>query len=177
MLQTQAIRIGLLLLVLLSLLIATYNWGKSSGESKIQEEWDKQVAETNATIAQYEVAYLHLAKQHAIQGEELRHEINQTQIEHQKQLSDIRNEYSGRLLSSENRANLYKRQAESGTIEHRNLADYAAELDRSLEEGRFLVQELRTTLRQREREIGILSKQIQNDRQLLDKAETVHGNK
>lgn len=155
---------------------ALFHWGKVTGSAEVTKEWNQEKKQTEEYIHTLALQYVELKRVHAVESQNLRNEIVQSRNKYEADLIDIRNQYSDRLLSSEQRANLYKRQAESGTIEHRGLADYAAELDRSLEEGRHLVRELRTALGQREREIGILSTQIHTDRNLLERADLIHGN-
>lgn len=160
------------LLVLFVCVLVGYMYGKDS----VQEQWDKQKLTDALNVQKLQQDYKEKEKTHTQITEELRREIKELEHNYKASIDNARDEYVSRLRDSETRASIYKRQAESGTIEHRNLANYAAELDKSLERGRDLVRRLRITLGQREREIGILSQQIHADRSILDKADSVNGN-
>ena len=71
--------------------------------------------------------------------------------------------YERRLLDATARAEEYRRLSQACSAESYYLADHAARLDRTLEEGRQLVYELRATLGLREEEIKLLAAHIQND--------------
>ena len=60
------------------------------------------------------------------------------------------------MRNHQERAELYKRKAEGSEVERGSLASHAAELDRSLEEGRRVVKDLRTTVEQRDTELILL---------------------
>lgn len=95
----------------------------------------------------------------------------QTQADaHKVALAAIADQHAARMRNSENRAATYRRMSESGAAESAALAAHAAELDRTVEEGRHLVAELRETLGQRDKELTQLGEaliavhQLHNDR-------------
>jgi len=168
-------KIGLLLIVPLVLsYVLTYQLGKKVSYEKVHNEWNNEKQATRAKIAELEQEYQAYEFEYKKTIEDLVTQLQNSQDSFDSELVRIRNVYSDRLLNSEERASIYQRQAESGASERRSLADHAARLDKSLEEGRYLVRELGATLRQREREISVLSEQIQADRQLLYKAEMIN---
>lgn len=152
----------------------SYKAGWDKGTDHIQTKWDAERVATQLQIVQLKQEYSTYEEIHRETIRGITQELQDYKNKYQDELALIESEYADRVLSSEERANVYKRQSEAGAIERRNLADHAARLDRSLEEGRRLVRELRSTLRQREQELGILGSQIKADRQLLHKADMIH---
>ncbi len=159
---------------LMAILGYFYTFAHSNGAESVQIKWDKEKKETNERIHSLENTYTLLTIQHTKISEGLRHDIQKLTESSQAELDRVKSDYVSRLHSSETRASLYKRQASAGASECRGLADYATELDRTLESGRDLVQQLRITLRQREREIGLLSTQLLTDRDTLKKAGSIN---
>lgn len=95
-------------------------------------------------------------------------EIEDAEIQYNEAITDIVVNTNQRLLKSEERANIYRSKAIRGEAECRGLADHAAELDRSLTEGRELVKQLTSTVRKRDLEIQQISNYFMNDRNLLN---------
>lgn len=154
--------------------VFSYKAGWNSGTDHIQTKWDAEKIATRLKITRLEQEYSAYEETHKETVRGIAQVLQNYKRKYQDELALIESEYADRVLSSEERANVYKRQSEAGAIERRNLADHAARLDRSLEEGRRLVRELRSALRQREQELGILGSQIKADRQLLHKADMIH---
>ena len=135
------------------------------------------------TAAQVTAAKLALS--HSQEIEKLQADIQTASVIHTKEMQEIRDgwteaekvyaldiagvraEYSSRLLLSEKRAGIYQRQARGSTSEQERLAAHAAELDRSLEEGRQLVGELKATIGQRDSAIRALGSMILTDRKFF----------
>lgn len=132
-----------------------------------------------------EVTAAKLALSHSQQIEKLQQDIQTASVTHTKEMQEIRDgwteaqkaytldlagiraEYDSRLLLSEKRAGIYQRQAKGSTTEQERLATHAAELDRSLEEGRQLVGELKATIGQRDSAIRALGSMILTDRKFF----------
>ena len=89
--------------------------------------------------------------------------------EHENAIAAVHAEYVDRLHESDSRAGTYQRLSQGAAAERASLASYAAQLDRSLTEGRSLVRELRETVRLRDEQLIVLGKQLENDRSLLQK--------
>lgn len=135
------------------------------------------------TAAKLTASELALKTSHKI--EKLQADIQTASVTHTKKIQEIRDgwseaekayaldiagvraEYSSRLLLSEKRAGIYQRQARGSTSEQERLAAHAAELDRSLEEGRQLVGELKATIGQRDSAIRALGSMILTDRKFF----------
>lgn len=164
----------ILILVVLFSYVITYQYGKHVSYVSVHSEWQKERANTERKMRELREEYRTYEDEYREEIQKLKNSLQDSQDSFNAELSNIRAEYSDRLLDSENRAYVYKRMSEAGASERRDLADHAARLDRSLEEGRALVQELRTTLRQREVELITLGSQIQADRTFLDKADKIN---
>ena len=163
----------LITLVLLVSLLCWYSY--KCGVSYTKSKWDAEKIEVQDYVQKLETEYLLLLVEHQRSVEELEEEARRNKEEFEAALVRANDAYTDRLRSTEQRASVYQRQAQADSIERRNLANHAAELDRTLEEGRHLVRQLGTTLRQRELEIGRLSQQILLDRSTLKKADSVNG--
>lgn len=146
----------------------TYNVGVNAGAKEVQGRWDVESKKQSDALAAYQKANAKLIGAH-----ETRHKLLEESLEEQDRrytahLLLLESDYASRLQLSETRASVYSRQARGSATEQERLARHAAELDRSLEEGRALVRELGATLRQREVTIRALGGIILNDRTLLE---------
>lgn len=145
----------------------SYKTGYDLGSQEVRLEWEEDKA---AARAAYDKLMDEFAKREAIhqaENERIAHELAEAQRLHDLALADQRAAFQRRLLLSEDRAAVYRRQAEAGAASCRDLASHAARLDRALEEGRGLVRELGSTLGLRDQQLKQLAGQIRADRQLL----------
>lgn len=147
---------------------AIFFLGSSYGESKIQAEWTAEKLEYSREVNRLQAQVRTKEQEHATETSHLQSQIAEQTRVHTLALAAVRTQLGDRLRTSEARAGVYQRQAEAGPAECRSLADHAAKLDRALEEGRGLVQELGLTLGQRENDIRSLSDQIRSDRKLFE---------
>ena len=141
--------------------------GSNRGANKVQAKWDKQELEDKKAYDKLKGEYDALNRQHSYEVGALTTRLETASKNHEDELTRIGSDYAGRLQQSEKRASIYKRQAEGGTLECRSLASHAARLDESLEQGRQLVEELRSTVRLRDSQLIELGNQIKADRKLL----------
>lgn len=152
--------------------LGTYTYGKSTGMSvgkaEVYAEWDTHEAKRTKEILELQQKLNKLQAAHTAKQLELENELALANADFEKRLSGYRDEYAARVQQSNDRAELYKRRANGSATERDNLVRHAAELDRTLEEGRSLVRELGETLRQREITIRALGGIILNDRTLLE---------
>lgn len=88
-------------------------------------------------------------------------ELAQTRLNHENTIDKLKHDFSNELRKSEQRAEVYKRYAESDSTKQRALASHTAQLDRSLTEGRELVRELTETIRVRDAQLRSLGIYIQ----------------
>lgn len=139
-----------------------------AGQRDIQEQWDTEVATYKKAVDTLKDQYATLESNVRIENQRNSDELAEKETAHAVVLAQLNTEYAGRMQLAEQRANRYQRQAKGGAVEQANLARHAAELDRTVEEGRRLVAELSTTLRQRDDQLRAVSQQLVNDRKLLN---------
>lgn len=142
------------------------------GSSYKDSQWEAKVAteklEYSREINRLQAVVRTKEQEHAAETSRLQSQIAEQNRLHEVALAAVRTQLTQRLRTSEARAGVYQRQAEAGPAQCRDLAAHAAQLDRSLEQGRGLVQELWLTVGQREGAIRSLSEQIRADRKLFE---------
>lgn len=141
--------------------------GFREGAVSVQAEWDRETKDYEEHIRSLEKEYAAREAIHRSKNDEITHALAEANRKHDVEVATLRSDYTRRLQLSSQRSAVYQRQAEAGTIECRSLAGHASQLDASLEEGRSLVRELRTTLGLRDQQVRALSEQIKNDRNLM----------
>lgn len=137
------------------------------GEQNIQEKWDADVAKRTARENELKQKVAENERQYRRQLGIVENNLVVSESRYQRALADSRVAFSGELRKSEGRAELYRRMSEAGKTESANLAGYAAQLDRSLVEGRQMVEELRATVEQRDTQLRSIGEQLALDRQLI----------
>lgn len=156
---------------MLPLLVAAsttaYFLGSYQGAQRIENQWEEDRGRHLAQIQRLKDEYAQKEQVHQAENARIAHELVEAETAHAGALVDLQHDYAQRLQLSQKRAVAYQRQAATGAAECRGLADHAARLDESLEEGRRLVREFRTTLGQRDYQITVLGRQLHNDRALL----------
>lgn len=162
----------LLIAVVLAGLVAstyvfTYKYGEHDGVLDTTKAWDAENDSRDEAYRKLEKENTALQAAHTAKQNELEKQLDEASANYASSLQLVHNEFANRLLSSETRAGVYQRQARGSATEQERLARHAAELDRSLEEGRALVRELGETVKQRDRVIYTLGQVILNDRTLL----------
>ena len=140
----------------------------SDGAEHVQKQWDSEKATYKKAIDTLKEQYATLEGKVRIENQRNSDELAQKETAHAVALAQLNVEFAGRMQLAEQRASRYQRQAQGGAVEQASLARHAAELDRSLEEGRRLVAELSTTLRRRDDQLRAVSQQLINDRKLLN---------
>lgn len=157
---------GLLAAALAGTYVMTYKLGHYHGNMEILTEWNKANDDRKEAEAKFQKENAALMAAHVTKQQDLEKQLDAQGKHFDELLATASRDFDARLQLSEGRAGVYRRQAEGSRTEQANLAEHAARLDRSLEEGRGLVRELRETLGQRDRTIGILREVIINDRTL-----------
>lgn len=141
--------------------------GYQDGVADTKAQWQAETIKRNAAVDKLKGEYAQKEREHTAKIQELTNDLAQAEQDHQANLNQFKLDYDRRLQLSTGRANVYQRQAAGSAVERDRLAKHAAELDRSLEQGRGLVRELRETLGQRDATIRELAKLIQSDRALM----------
>ena len=136
--------------------------------SKLKEsDWllEKNKYLNELTKAQKEIRENELL--HKEKESTLLYELTKVKEQHEKDINDINTNYSLRLRQSEERANNYKRNAQNN-VNCSTLANTASKLDRTLEEGINLVEQLEKTSRLQQQHLDACIKVIENDRKLIN---------
>lgn len=150
----------------------SYQLGKKAGSDEVRQQWDASLDEYNIKYKRLEDAMRTKEELYSQQSKELSDALQDTEQKHAATLDSVRTDLTSRLQQSESRASAYRSQANGSSIERDRLAKHASELDRTLEQGRSLVRELRETIRFREATIQSLSNQIELDRTLYSSSGT-----
>lgn len=144
-----------------------YSAGHKNGANKVQVKWDAERIGHQDAVAVLKTQIKQLEDLNRTENKRIDDVINKANKDYAVALAAMQSDYAGRLRLSESRVSSYKRLSEGGTAERQYLANHAAELDRTLEQGRSLVRELRETVGQRDKEIIALSERIKNDQRLF----------
>ena len=142
--------------------------GSQHGKESIQSLWNDEKQAQASAIKKLEQQIAAKEDAHRAALEKNEADFNKKKGAYEKTIADIQLASAERVRKSDARAEVYRRKAEGSPSERDNLASYAAQLDRALEEGRSLEQEYRATLEQRDRELILLGNQIQEDRKLYE---------
>lgn len=142
-------------------------WGEHIGATDIRKEVAENELARSKVITKLQDDLAEAVANHSKEMTEIQDEYNQAQLRHSLAVDALQRDADKRLQLSETRANVYKRQSHGSSVEQERLAKHAAELDRTLEEGRHLVAELREAIRQRDDAIRALGSMILTDRKLF----------
>ena len=145
-----------------------HDHGYRRGQEEVQARWAAQQEQDRRAVEALKAEYDRREAQHRAENTRITHELAEAEKAHDVALADQRSEFERRLRDSDRRASHYQRQAAGGASQCGNLASHAAGLDRSLEEGRRLVEDLRRTLEFRDEQLRQLGRQLANDRALLN---------
>ena len=167
--MTRLIKIGVpILLVLGALLllygigVSIYSTGKQAGMDQVTKDWNQEKLDYQNEILRLKTVYAGLEKDFEDRANKTNRDLRNAKVSYEKSLANHASEHAARLRDHQERAELYKRKAEGSEAERGSLASHAAELDRSLEEGRRVVKDLRTTVEQRDTEIRLLGTHLKN---------------
>lgn len=144
-----------------------YEKGNSHGQSVVTEQWNQEKKLQDRAMQLLKDQYAVLEAGNRKKTEELTHDLAEAEKTHAVAMANAQSDFNKRLLQSDKRAAFYQRQTQTGTSECRVIASHAAELDRSLEEGRSVVAELSATLRLRDSQLTALGAKLLADRQLI----------
>ena len=133
--------------------LAGYAYGTTTANNKAKLHLKEMETQWNAQIETLRDAAAVRQRDYSTKIGELNGTIQTQADAHKVALAAIADQHAARMRNSENRAAAYHRMSESGAAESAALAAHTAELDRTVEEGRRLVAELRETLGQRDSEI------------------------
>lgn len=168
---------GALMLLIVALLGSGfgYLWGHSNGVNATYAKWMEYEQAYQQQVRELEAALTKAEQQFNEKEVALNERIEKDKAAHDAAIAAATRTFTERLRKSEGRAKTYAAMSQAGADERAALADHAAKLDQSLEEGRHLVRELRETLGQRDREIMMLGEHIQNVYQLINNTGNSNG--
>ena len=143
-----------------SVVVIIFLFGSNYGSNKITSKWNQEKLEyskrmNDALEAKAEAEKL--AQKTVTISED---KLNEAKTQFTASLNAVSADYDKRLLDSRTRESIYKRQAEGSSSEQQRLAVHAAELDRSLVEGKEVARQLAATVRLRDAEIIALANVI-----------------
>lgn len=162
-------------IVVIGLLIFLYTAGYNNGVGAIQAERKADQAAQALLVAELRGQLKAKEDQHARETAKLSSQLASQSATYADELRRIELSYAGGLRDSEQRAFRYRAIAEAGTDQCRNLASHTAELDRSIVEGRQVVEELRATIVLRDTQLKLVGAQLISDRQLYENYGTDHN--
>lgn len=161
------LKYGLPLLFAVFIIHRVVSYWINEGEENIQAKWDAAEKAYTKDIDALKVEINARERNHRTKANEISSRLAEAETKYAAELAGLRGSYTLRVRESTDRAKTYERMSESGATERANLASYAAQLDRSLVEGRQVVGELRSTLIQRDQQLIEVGKQLQADRELI----------
>lgn len=144
-----------------------YQFGFSKGESSVQLKWDKANQEIKATADKIAADNLIKEADNRKRLEDISYELSEAKRVAAISLANQRTDYERRLRNSASRADYYFTMSQAGAAEQASLASHAARLDRAVEEGRYVVTDLRSVIELRDAQLIQLGKQILSDRALF----------
>lgn len=151
-----------------AIIIWAYTSGKAAGSSETQDLWNKE--KTAYALAINDARSKLEAEQtaHAQTSAGIDARLLELERDSGAELRRLNRDFTDRMRNSEARAAQYQRQAQGTPDQCSRLASHAAELDRSLEQGRHLVGELQAAIGQRDAQLKLLGEQIITDRELIN---------
>ena len=161
--MTRFIKIGVPILLALGALlllygvgVSVYSAGKQAGKDQVTKDWNQEKLDYQNEILRLKAVHAGLEKDFEDRANKTNRDLRNAKVSYEKTLANHASEYAARVRNHQERADLYERKAQGSEVERRGLASHAAELDRSLEEGRRVVKDLRTTVEQRDTELILL---------------------
>lgn len=147
---------------------AFYFYGQHTGKNIVRAAWNTEKAQYTLAIETKTGEYAKKRDALLLNIQQLEQKVKDNEQAHVKALAAVNDDYATRLRTHQERASLYQRAARGSEAKQRALADHAAELDRTVVEGRRLVGELRATLGLREQQIQRLNEERQHERNYIN---------
>ena len=169
------VKVGVPILIVLGVIlllygigVSIYSTGKQAGIDEVSKEWTQEKLAYQDEILRIKTLNAGLEQDFENREAEVNKELRNVKASYERTLASNASEHAARLRNHQERADLYERKAQGSEVERRGLASHAAELDRSLEEGRHLVGELQAAIGQRDAQLKLLGEQIITDRELIN---------
>lgn len=155
------------ILIGIALYWAGYSKGDDAGANRVTVAWNAEKLAHQRQIAELQRRINVQEQTHRQETRRITDELADATAAHARRIATVDADFARRLSNSDARASRYRDMSESGATERANLASHAAQLDRSLEQGRRLVQEFRATVELRDTQLRALGQQILTDRALI----------
>lgn len=168
MYQKRIVRLIREIVIVIVTVILIFLCGMKIGADIQSTKYTKEKMKIQEQTAELIQQYRERVEEHAKRQLDLIQELNDAKQRHQTIVSNLRSEFSVRMLESENRGKIYRNRAEAAGAECRALAEHTTRLDRSLTEGRELVKQFRADLEQCRVAAYHFVDIIQNDRNHFD---------
>ena len=165
--MTSGYKLIAVLLLSASVLGGVSTWAYWKGQASIQQDWDRERATMLAAALEVEQDNRAKERAHRLETAALEAKLKEAEANYEEALAAVRSDFAGWLRQSEDRAARYRGWAEGQSDQREHLANYTAQLDASLAEGRELVAEFRVALGQCQRDLRALGEQIVIDRGLI----------
>ena len=161
------IALGVILL-LYGIGVSIYSTGKQAGIDEVSKEWTQEKLAYQDEILRIKTLNAGLEQDFENREAEVNKELRNVKASYERTLASNASEHAARLRNHQERADLYERKAQGSEVERRGLASHAAELDRSIVEGKQVAAELAATVRLRDEQLILLGSQIKADRAILE---------
>lgn len=153
---------------LVALFLASYPLVYHAGSANMDKAWIERYTKV---VAQYNAKIDGIKKENDAKEQVFKDKIESIEgqarndkEEFDRRINELERSYAGSLHDSSKRADIYRSKARASEAERDSLAAHAAELDRSLVEGKQVARSLRYTLEQRDselRQLGLVLKSIE----------------
>lgn len=137
---------------------------KASDSATIIADMEKQYAES---ALKYQMKINQIEIDNLVLVQTKTDELKSIRKQHEDTISALNSDHSDRMRNMQKRIQEYARITEGSSVECRNLANHTAQLDRTLEEGRHLVGELRAGIEFRDNQLRTIGKLLTEERSLL----------
>lgn len=163
----KLLKFGLPVLMLAAVVFGIYRAGVSAEADRNERDRLKAEVAHNNEINELERQLEAKQKAHRDASLQIADQLAANETRTAAAIAALQHGFALRLQQSGERAAIYRDLSESGSAERDRLARHAAELDGSLEQGRLLVGELRSTLAERDEQLRLLGRQLTADRVLI----------
>lgn len=142
----------------------SYYKAKASDSATVIADMEKQYAES---ALKYQMKINQIEIDNIILVQTKTDELSSIRKQHEDTINALNSGYSDRMRNMQKRIQEYARITEGSSAKCRDLADHTAQLDRTLEEGRHLVGELRAGIEFRDNQLKKVGELLLSERKLL----------
>lgn len=148
-------------------LLVSHGMAYNKGVTDVTLNWDASIRVANKKLNDLNELIREKDAKHAEESASIDRRLAEAETNYRNDLDTAARTYHDRLQHSEARADRYAQLAAAGPAQCEHLASHASKLDRALEEGLNVVQELSRLVEQRDTELRLLGEQILTDRSVI----------